>query len=210
MLDTTDNTLNEFFAAIMRNLPHMTDAERKKCLADESGMRAVLAGLIPPRDAADLPVSRVIVLGMRDGREAYEQVFAAEGSGFEILPWAKAMTEKVVVHEHEDEIEVKIGIVTAQSLGCEKAASLKNIYAAAKRRGYERLTGEMALALRDQYAEQPGGDWLYVAMPSILAKQYGRGIFMLTVSGGRKKLKGVKGTLKEEFHPASPFAFVIP
>lgn len=213
MLETTDTTAQDFMAMVLRCLPHLTHAEQQRLLKDEDRVRDFLTGLVPERSTLELPVWMTLKLGHRESAAEYEALFSVAGSGFDVTPWATAMMKKIVVPDREDEIVVKLGKVTPRMLGFEKPVTRKVFYAAAKKRGYERLTGEMVLALREECA-YVAGDWCYVAMPSVATKgetkKYPRGIFLLAASDGRRILRGYSGKLEEEIHPASPYVFVIP
>lgn len=82
-----------------------------------------------------------------------------------VSSYAKQVLEKIPYAQKKEEIEVVV--VKVKDLGFTSPATLKEICARAKEKGYDLLPAEAGAALRLQFTDQPFHDYKWIAMEPI-------------------------------------------
>ncbi len=90
-------------------------------------------------------------------------------NGFKISGWASDILGKHDFTVAPEETELDLVKVTVDELGFKKGARRNQIYERAKELGLELCPPEVGPQLRLQYQDQPNGEWVLVAMESIIA-----------------------------------------
>lgn len=146
----------------------------------------------------------------------FREAFSEPGSGFLIHDPADKMIDKVELLDREEEVVFKLAKIKVKLLGFTEPVNLKAVYAAANKHGLDRCTGEIALALRLKYRDQPLGHRNFVAMKSIRVKGAGRRIFSIDCASEREapgfprlRLRGAPGELDQTVHPEDEMIFVV-
>jgi len=86
-------------------------------------------------------------------------------AGFRIGEWASRILEKVALATKQESVDLVIPSVA--ELGFSECATIEQIYEAALKRGYQLCPAEVGPQFRLQYADQPMGERLIIAMEPI-------------------------------------------
>ncbi len=108
-------------------------------------------------------------------------------------------------------VATKLDLVAASvsELGITREnATLKNIYARARKLGFGLAAAEVGPQLRLQYLGQPMGEFLEIAMAPIKTSDGAFGIFNVANGGAGLLLLGETVSDDTEFDPSSRFVFV--
>jgi len=84
-----------------------------------------------------------------------------------ISDWANDIIGKPAFSVATEKTDVDLVVVSVAELGFPKGATLRDIYATAKKRGLELCPNEVGPQLRLQYKDQPKDEWLIVGMEPI-------------------------------------------
>ena len=141
---------------------------------------------------AGIPIWRTITLGAQTGVDAYRD--ALDAAGIKVGVAADEILGRPAFAYATMKLEVELAIVSVAELGLEaEASSQSEIYARAKRIGFELCPAEVGPRLRLDYHDQPLGEALDVAMepiatysgePTILALvNFGSGLALIGSDG---------------------------
>jgi len=138
----------------------------------------LLCSLTRRRNRTDktFPVWGSIKIGTADIRTAEDFRRTIENRGMQIDYFARDIIIKPQFTIAAKEAEVNLAVVSVLDLGFNevvkpwdiKGAKLKDIYKRAQERGLQLCPAEVGPQLRLQYACQPRGEWLIVAMEPIV------------------------------------------
>jgi hypothetical protein len=105
-------------------------------------------------------VALSVTLGVYDSPEAIEKALVAQH--VRVNESVHAMFDEMDIAS--DQVTVPIAVVSVAELGFTKGATRSEVYRAAHERGLQLCPAEVGPLLRLQYAEQPVGEWLQIAM----------------------------------------------
>jgi len=108
---------------------------------------------------AQFPTWRTVTLGLHQSAEAYASSIEAKGK--KISTWARQWLAKILFAKEPTTIELVR--VRGSDLGQTDVETRAQIYARALARGLDKVPAEVGSALRDQYDDQPMGEYLLVA-----------------------------------------------
>ena len=158
----------KLIARLAENLPDMSEDIMQGWIENPKGLQKFLAGLCPPANGSvsELKVFKTIKLGTGlktadDFRKSFKD------NGFKLGDWANDILGKPVFTVATEETELDLVVVSVAELGFKKGATREQIYTRAEERGLYRCPAEVGPQLRLQYADQPNGEWLIVAMEPI-------------------------------------------
>lgn len=139
--------------------------EHLRRIQKEPKLLAQIIDLLVPADssACAFPVWRTVTLGLRKTPGHYAEVL--EQKGFKIGDWARQILGKIFCAQ--EEIEERLVKVTARDLGFTKNPTRAEIYEKAVSFRLVPCVAEVGPALREQYEDQPSGEWILVAMEPI-------------------------------------------
>ena len=156
------------------------------------GMLNVLRGFSEFKTKA-FPTWRTIQLG---GHKTVEKLVEAIVAGdFKIGEWARDILKKVTLAKQS--LEVELVVVSVAELGFPAGATRKEIYDRAVSLGLALCPPEVGPQLRLQYADQPLGEWLLVAMEPIAVSDGRLRVFLVGRDGIGRWLGSYSG------HPES-------
>lgn len=112
------------------------------------------------------PAWKTIRLGIHKHADEYRE--AIKTAGGRISDWADDILGKSAFTVIGQPTDIDLVIVTVAELGYEKGATRADIYKRAAEFGLEPCPAEVGPALREQYMDQPKGEWLLIAMEPIL------------------------------------------
>lgn len=145
-------------------LPEMPKDQKQGWIENPNRLKQVLRVLaeIP----SDPKVWKRITLGngITDG-DGFRKVI--NDAGIRISDWANKILDKPVFSVATERIDIDLIVVSVAELGFPKGATLRDIYAAAKKRGLELCPNEVGPQLRLQYKDQPEDEWLVIGMELI-------------------------------------------
>ena len=120
-----------------------------------------------PNDArSQFPVWRSIKIGT--GLKTADDIRQAlTSAGFRIGTWADDILGKPAFTAAAAESTLDLVVASVAELGFRNGATTADIYARAKSFGLELCPAEVGPQLRLQYADQPYGEWLRIAMEPI-------------------------------------------
>ena len=113
-----------------------------------------------------LPVWRTITIGT-GLRTADDFRHALTSAGYRIGTWANDILGKPAFTAAAAESPLDLVVASVAELGFRNGATTADIYARAKSFGLELCPAEVGPQLRLQYADQPYGEWLFIAMEPI-------------------------------------------
>lgn len=111
----------------------------------------------------DFPTWKTIRLGTHETTDALFQALTANGC--RISDWANDLLKKITVCPIE--VDAELVVASVADLGFPNGATRKEIYERAAELGLKLCPPEVGPQLRLQYNDQPGGEWLLVAMEPI-------------------------------------------
>lgn len=107
---------------------------------------------------------------------------ALRRDGFKISDWANDILGKISVCPEEREVELVL--VSGADLGQIEPESRKRIFERASEHGLERCHPEVGPQLRQQYHDQPMGEWLLIGMDPVTDSDGRPGVFNVVRRGG--------------------------
>lgn len=150
------------------------------------------------------PVWRRIVIGAHESAVGYEAAIEAKGN--RLTDWARQILTKTPVASSREELELVL--VTGAQLGFDKAATRAQIYERAAAFGLVPCPAEVGLALREQYQEQPLGEWILVAMEPIEVSDRYPVVFGVERDDGGRWLNASSGNAVNEWDPGNRWVFL--
>ncbi|MFZ2303816.1 MAG: hypothetical protein WAV98_03465 [Minisyncoccia bacterium] len=136
------------------------------------------------------PIWKTIRLGT--GLKTADDFRAAiEDAGMSIDDLGNDILGKPAFTVSSEEVEINLVVVSNIDLGFKEGAKLEDTYARALNLGLELCPNEVGPQLRLQYADQPNGEWLLIAMDPIIDQRGNRKIFGVENCGdGERDLRG--------------------
>ncbi|MDP3763456.1 MAG: hypothetical protein Q8Q92_02240 [bacterium] len=187
--------------------------------------RAIRMGTVPARDifqkflglTFELKVWKTVKLGTAEIRtmpinnpnakcHLYHQVL--EGKGFKIGTYASQILNKVTVSQTKTEVD--LGVLTVAELGFKGNARYDAICTRIVEIGGELCPAEVGPALRNQYENQPNGEWNLIAMKALAASGGALDVFRVDRAYGGQWLHAYRGLPGILYYPGSRVVFVVP
>lgn len=166
--------------------------------------RGVLAG------AAEIVPSfstfKTIKLGTLEDADAIRQAIASAGG--HISDWANDILGRPAFTVATEETEVELVVASVAELGFEAGAKYSAICERAKQLGLELAPAEVGPQLRLQYADQPNGEWLRIAMEPITGSGGGLDVFYVEHDDDELWLDSVSGGPVSFWDGSDRFVFV--
>lgn len=138
---------------------------------------------------AERPAWKTIQLGTHNSVNQLRQALIDDG--FKIGPWCDDIFKKITVAPKTTEIELVV--VTVAELGSPNGATRQKIYDKALSLGLHLCPAEVGPQLRLQYLDQPGGEWLFVAMDPIADSHGSLCVFYVEHGSGSRWLRAASG-----------------
>jgi hypothetical protein len=158
-----------------------------------------------PITKREFAVWKTITLGThKDVKSLKKQV---EKDGFKVSDWAADIMGKPAFTLATEETSVDLVNVSVGELGFTKATPLRDIYARAIDLGLQLCPAEVGPQLRRQYANQPNGEWLRVAMEAITGSGGSLRIFGVVHVGAGQWLGTSWGPPDGTWYPGLRFVF---
>lgn len=178
--------------------------------------RAIKSNTLPARDVfqkflgllPELKVWKTIRLGLHKTSDAYESVLERGGTRTRIGNWAQQILHKISVSQTE--VEVDLCVMSVAELGFKKTTRFDTICARIIEIGGQLCPNEVGPALRDQYEDQPNGEYLMVAMEPLTDSDDDLDVFGVARPGGGLWLGACYGLPGSLFGPGALFVFVLP
>ena len=151
------------------------------------------------------PVWRTITCGIHESTQAFRE--SLTGQDVRISTYAADILEKTEIASEES--EVQLARVTVAELGFPEGATYEQICARAKERGLQLCPAEVGPALREQYKDQPQGEWLIIAMESIADSDGDLSVFAVGHGGDDLWLHTYWSDPRSSWSPDYSFVFVL-
>lgn len=132
-------------------------------------------------DGSQFQTWRTVKLGTHGTVEELKN--AITSAGHNISDWSKDILGKPAFTLAGEESELELVKVTARELGFSKGATRKDIYNRAIEQGLMICPAEVGPQLRLQYADQPIGEWVIIAMEPIIDSGGDPGMFSVRRDG---------------------------
>jgi hypothetical protein len=154
-------------------------------LGGPDGVEKFLRGelVLAPTPKPAFPTWKTLTLGHPCSVKAYRTALLAQS--YEIGSYASELLDKVQVAETET--EARLVQVTIKDLGFKESATYNEIVARAKELGLDLCPAEVGPKLRLEYAGQPKGEYLTVAMEPIVDSSGGRRVFCVDRNGSGER-----------------------
>ena len=163
------------------------------------------AKCLPGKDALQFEAWRTVKLGIHQSVQAFRE--SLEEQGVRISRWAGEILRKTPVASEES--EVQLARVTVAELGFPEGATYEQICDRAKERGLQLCPAEVGPALREQYQDQPEGEWLAIAMESIADSDGDLRVFAVYHVGDARWLITFWSSPEDSWDPGYSFVFVL-
>lgn len=163
-------------------------------------LKKVTVGILP-----ELKVWKTIKLGVHKTPQAYEEALKMR---FRIGDWASEILHKITVSETV--VEMDLCVKTVAELGFNGNARYEDICRRIVEIGGELCPAEVGPALRDQYEDQPYGEWNLIAMEAISDLDGDLRVFGVGHDRGDRWLSTYGGRSGSLSRPGLRVVFVIP
>jgi len=138
-----------------------------------------------------------------------EQVLKSAGN--RISDWARRnillLGEGDLVQEEET---LMLRVASGRELCGNRNATIAEIFAAGRARGWKLCPPETAPALWEQYVDQPSGEWLRIAMEPIVGSDGVPRVFDVGCGGDGRWLRALNGHPTRMWCPDSLWVFLLP
>lgn len=151
-------------------------------------------------------VWKTVRLGVHKTPEAYEQ--ALKEKGFRISDWAWQILKKITVSETV--VEVDLGVLTVAEVGFKSATRYDAICKRIIEIGGQLCPNEVGPVLREQYPDQPYGEWDVIAMEPLADSDGGPSVFGVDHGSDGRRLYANYGDPGRLFGPDDRVVFVVP
>jgi len=176
--------------------------------------RAVRLGTVPARDAfqkflgllPELKIWKTIKLGLRKTPAEYEE--ALEKKGFRIGDYARQILKKITISQIV--VELDLGVLIVAELGFKGNARYQDICRRVVEIGGELCPNEAGPALREQYPDQPYGEWDTIAMEPLIVSVGALDVFHVARDSDGRWLGAYYGDPDDLFFPGHRVVFVVP
>ena len=152
------------------------------------------------------PVWRTIRIGQHKTLEAWTAVLEAVGCCISV--WGHEILSKITFAQSAQTLELVV--VTGGELCGDRNATVSEIFAAGLERGLHKCPAEVGPALREQYKDQPMGEWLLVAMEPIEDSVRDLRVFVVGHVVGGRWLGANRGLPDSLFDPSGRWVFLAP
>ncbi len=149
------------------------------------------------------PTWRRVTLGTFPTVE--KMVEALEAQGFKLSDWARDILTKVSLTPVT--VELELVRVSVAELGFPKGATRQEIYDRAATHGLVPVPSEVGPQLRLQYADQPPGEWLRIAMDPIAVSDGDLRVFCVEHGDGGRWLRACSGHPAYRWNPDNVWVF---
>lgn len=158
----------EFIATVCQNMPELSSDVMQGWIENPKILQKVLCeALCPSVIASELEVWKTVKLGLHKSADEYRQALKAKGNCVSDL--ANDILGEPAFAVAAEEREYDLVVVSNAELGYSDGTMVKQtlVLDRAKELGLELCLAEVGPALREQYQNQPMGEWLQVAMEPI-------------------------------------------
>lgn len=170
----------------------------------ETAAQAIQRRLEKRNKPPAFPTWRTITIGDQTSVKAL--VKAIEAKGLKIGDWARDILNKVMLAKKPEELELVV--VSVADLGFKNGASRKDIYDRAISLGLSLCPAEVGPQLRLQYADQPNGEWLRIAMEPIAHSDGDISVFGVDRRDDDRWLRTSIGHPDDVWHPDDCWVFL--
>ncbi len=122
---------------------------------------------------AAFPIWKTVKLGVFKNADGARRALSA--TGCRIGDWTNGLLDRIVFSPIEREVHLVSRSVA--ELGFPRGATLAQIYETAPKLGLSLCPAEVGPALREQYRDQPMGEWLVIAMEPVAVSFGGLRLF---------------------------------
>ena len=187
-------------------LPEMSKEQKQGWIENPKRLQQVLQVLaeIP----SDPKVWKRITIGTGLNTDGLRQ--AMKDKGMRISDWANDILGKPAFSVATEKMDVDLVVVSVEDLGFKDGATLKDIYAAAKKRGLELCPNEVGPQLRLQYKDQPKDEWLLIGMESFTVSDGDLRVFHVAHDGSVLWLYTFYDYPDGLWRSSGRFVFVLP
>ncbi len=194
-------------ARIAENLPDMSGPQMQGWIENPKRLKQVLSVLaeIP----SDPKVWKRITLGtgIKDA-DGFRR--SLKDNNMRIGDWANDIIGKPAFSVATEKMDVDLVVVSVAELGFPNGATLKDIYASAKKRGLELCPNEVGPQLRLQYKDQPKDEWFVIGMEPIADSVGDLGLFSVEHDSYGLWLDTYYGYPDRVWNEYYRFVFVLP
>lgn len=214
----TGNTLSlgqqaEFHAAVLKALPRnispsaaMYWSRNGKFLTRRLQGLCSIEGM--PAQAGGARIWKTITLGTHSDLNAIKAAFNPTDS--KVRDYVNDILGKPEFTLADEPTEVDLVVRSVRDLGFKHTVTFLQVCAKAIELGLELCPAEVGLELRMQYSDQPLGEWLYIAMDTIVDSYGYSRIFMLDNDENTLWLDWNNVGSDSPCQPYHQFAFVLP
>lgn len=122
--------------------------------------------------------------------------------------WANDILGKPIFTVAACEVEVELVVASVAELGFKSGATRKDIYVRAQELGLDLCPPEVGPQLRLQYMDQPGGEWLVIAMEPVTDSDGDLHLFCVAYDAGVRWLHAFDGDPGRFWHGYYRFVFL--
>lgn len=193
---TYDRQTASFLAVVGQNMPEISGDVMQGWIENPKALqKALRTALCPPETTTitsrEFATWKTITIGTKKSVEDLSRTLT--DNGFQSSERANDILKKTTLASVETEIELVE--VSFSDLGLKEATSRRAVYARAKKLGLDLVPAEVGPQLRLQYADQPMGELIVMAMKSIASSDRSLRVFCLTHCEEGKPLFTVCGSL---------------
>ena len=176
-------------------------------LGGMEGVRRFLAGELMVKGAEyQFKIWKTIKLGLHKSPEEYRK--ALKDGKCRIGDFANEILDKIPISQ--EEVEVDLVCLTGRKLGFKENARQGVIYNRALEYSLQKCPGEVGLALREQYPDQPNGEGVLIVMEPIAASDGSLRVFRVERSDLELWLDSDWSYSRSFVSPADLLVFVRP
>lgn len=173
------------------------------------GVKRLLTGeMVFKEKERQFKIWRTITLGLHISKEYCKVLNEAYNTlPFRYLSWN---LRKILISQ--EAMEVDLVIVTGREMGFEGTVMVSRaaIYSRALELGLQKCPGEVGPALREQYPDQPLGEWVYIGMEPITYSDGESYLFSVGCNPSGLMLTVETGRPNYTRHPDNKWVFVRP
>ncbi|TAL50584.1 hypothetical protein EPN81_02415 [Patescibacteria group bacterium] len=162
----------------------------------ENGGRVMIQGKV-------FPTWKLIKLGLHKSPEAYASVL--EAKGHKINKWARDILMKITCSQ--EVVDLELVDVSGAELGFTQVYTARECYERAVTFGLYPCPAETGPATRDQYNDQPAGEYRRIAMEAIADSGGGLNVFDVYRDGGELWLETDSGHPDNRWNPGHRWVF---
>lgn len=164
---TYDRQTAKFLAVVGENMPELSGDVMQGWIQNPKAVQEALSNAFCPPEAATprFKVWKTIKLGLHKSPEEYRKALK-DGKCY-IGDYANQILDKIPISQ--EEVEVDLVRLTGRELGFKESVRRDVFYNRALGYGLQKCPGEVGPALREQYPDQPNGEWALIGMEPIAA-----------------------------------------